>query len=318
MCWTCPPTAAAAEERDPNPSPRVEAFGMVEPQTIWLRVREFEVTPASLVPYEPQPGDEIKPTTDRHGVVRSRTLLRNGIEAGTIAGPDDDLHVYLPRGRIGKPLDRSYAYKPDAYRVLVGDALSRVASMHVKRSPVGNGGGGPAVQHDLYLELAEPIDWETEFGLLTPAVFGETNLKLTFGPMAQSPAVHASHVGYRPSDPLKVAFLSQWMGTGGSYEGYAAGTPFQLRDAETGEIAFEGETAMRLAKDAESAGYRANGRNFAGTDVLVCDFSDFTGEGKFVVSVDGVGASRPFEIGEGVWHDAFHLAMRGILHQRSG
>ena len=43
----------------------------------------------------------------------------------------------------------------------------------------------------------------------------------------RSEAVHASHLGFRPDDAVKVAFLSCWLGDGGGLA-YDEGLPFQL------------------------------------------------------------------------------------------
>ena len=63
----------------------------------------------------------------------------------------------------------------------------------------------------------------------------------------RSEAVHVSQIGFRPDDPVKLAFLSCWMGTGGNLA-YAAGTPFQVVDDKTGKAVFSGKTV--LAKEA--------------------------------------------------------------------
>ena len=46
-------------------------------------------------------------------------------------------------------------------------------------------------------------------------------------------------VGFRPDDPVKLAFLSCWMGSGG-YLAYPACLSFGIVDDETGDVVFSG------------------------------------------------------------------------------
>lgn len=55
-----------------------------------------------------------------------------------------------------------------------------------------------------------------------------------------------------------------------------------------------------------------------GDHVALVDFSKLTRAGKYVVEVDGVGRSYPFEIGKGAFSRAYRLALRSFYGQRCG
>ena len=121
--------------------------------------------------------------------------------------------------------------------------------------------------------------------------------------------LHVNQVGFRPDDPVKLAFLSCWMGSGGNL-GYPACLSFGIVDDETGDVVFSGKTT--LAKAAAAEGNRTK------AEVHEMDFSEFTASGVYRASVEGVGCSFPFEIGDDVWQKAFIKSMRGLYCQRSG
>ena len=279
----------------------------VDERTVRVRVNEFGFEHGELRPYVAEAGDEVRVDAESHGVVRSRTLVRGGVEVGHVVGPEGDLHVSTFHKRVGEPVDRAALEDPAAWAVGGLD----VVGVRVKRQPRGASREGPGVRHDVYLTLEPAMTWGRAYDMTLP---GGEAARVEFGPMAVSPAVHVTQVGFRPDDPVKLARLSHWTGEPVSY----APGPFAVRDAATGAAVLEGRTMMRLAADEVSGGFKADGRNFAGTDVLVADFSTFDEPGRYVLSVDGVGCSMPFEIGRGVYGEAFAVAMTGILHQRSG
>ena len=53
----------------------------------------------------------------------------------------------------------------------------------------------------------------------------------------RSDAVHVTHLGFRPDDPAKVAFLSTWMGNGGGLK-YKQGLVFRVINPRTGRVVF--------------------------------------------------------------------------------
>jgi hypothetical protein len=91
-----------------------------------------------LMPYEEQPGDEVKVTkTRKDGSAKERQLVRDRRKF-TIAGPDDNLHVHENDRVTGLALDRRLAVKPETW-TLTGPGGSRIKPtlVHLKQKPNG-------------------------------------------------------------------------------------------------------------------------------------------------------------------------------------
>jgi len=130
-----------------------------------------------------------------------------------------------------------------------------------------------------------------------------------------SEAVHVSQIGFRPDDPVKMAFLSLWMGSGGGMV-FREGTPFTVIEQGTEKEVLQGK--IQLLKGAGDHDEDAYGKNYNGADVFGLDFSGLRSGGFYRLYVEGIGCSYPFEIGAGVWGKAFNVSARGFYHQRSG
>lgn len=140
-------------------------------------------------------------------------------------------------------------------------------------------------------------------------------MDLTYEPSRlRSEAVHVSHLGFRPDDPAKVAFLSCWLGSGGPLD-YGDGRAFSVLDGATGEAVMKG-TARRIHTVGESED--AYNKDYAAVNVYEMDFSGLRKPGTYRVQVEGIGCSYPFAIADDVWRSAFTVSARGFYHQRSG
>ena len=179
------------------------------------------------------------------------------------------------------------------------------------------------LEHNIYLVLPSPLRTGKSYridvsklGANLPAltlVFDEAR--------SRSEAVHVNQVGYLPASDSKHGYVSHWMGDlGGLALDDYSGAPFQLLDARTRQVVYQGSLTLRYRKDQPETGQQGetpNG-NFSNADVWDCDFSDFRTPGEYLLSVQGIGCSFPFEIGAGVYREAFHLTARALYHQRSG
>ncbi|MDA3963336.1 MAG: glycoside hydrolase family 9 protein [Planctomycetota bacterium] len=127
-------------------------------------------------------------------------------------------------------------------------------------------------------------------------------------------SVHVTHLGFRPDDPSKHAYLSLWLGTGGAYD-FNDQQAFELIDHNTGSTVFSGQASQVRAVD----GQDGFGEVHTGTEVLVCDFSSFDTPGTYRLYVPGYGCSYPFQIDDNAtWQVAARSAIRGLYHHRSG
>ncbi len=105
--------------------------------------------------------------------------------------------------------------------------------------------------------------------------------------------------------------------------GYDALAPYALRfredprfsvlDAGSRRKVFEG--ALSLVHN----GLENDGKNnYSGENVYVADFTAFDKPGRYVLSVEGVGCSLPFDISSDVYERAFKTQAQGIYSQRCG
>jgi endoglucanase len=301
-------------------APRLVRIAPIAPDILALEINQQRVEYGDQVPYTPAPGDKEEKWGD---YAKWGWVKRDGKVIGARIDPRGDLLQQFDR-LVGDPLDLAWADKPASYRITSPDdpayaAPTSPVAVWRKSKPVDVartaawGWASPA-HHVLYLHF--------------PARLQEGKLyRLTFegGPLPateyhcqpgqqRSEAVHVSQVGFRPDDPVKVAFLSCWLGTGGPHT-YPAGLPFRVLDDRDGNVVFTGKAVMARAASEPEDVYN---RNYNGVDVHRLDFSDLKSPGRYRVYVEGVGCSYPFTIGPAVWADAFRTSARGFYHQRSG
>ena len=273
--------------------------------------------PGSLAEYKPQPGDEKRPHDQQV------LLVRGGQEIGWLIGPKRD-HLVAYEQQTGEPLLEFVADAPSVYAVSSAEDSSYSTSVkplavYRKSKPTdwAQPGRGFAMRHIVYLRLPRPLREGKRYTVRTSGLNVQTP-QLTFTPdgsRIRSEAVHINQIGFRSDDPIKRAFLSVWLGTGGVQK-YPEGLTFHLVADATGKTVYMGKVA--LAKDAGEPELMWKSQNFNGTSVYRMDFGEFTTPGKYRVSVEGVGCSYPFEIGPDTWTRALQTQMQGLYNERSG
>ncbi len=180
-------------------------------------------------------------------------------------------------------------------------------------------------EHFIYLVLPYPMqDGKTYIIQTGDLAFNKSSDSLVFDlKTARSEAIHVNQLGYYPDASQKFAYISHWMGDLGplnldSYDGVA----FNLIDLSTGAVVYSGNIMQRL--DLETSvqpdlpGQPENRQYFSMTDVWECDFSEFSTPGEYIISVEKIGCSYPFEISEDIYGEAFYHACRQLYHNRSG
>ena len=244
---------------------------------------------------------------------------------------------------VTDPLDVAAAAKPDSYSIESTDDpafRTPVAPVGVGRKSKGTEFGfvrdswangrvvnttpDHAKEHRLYLELPAPMQPGKTYTIKTGSLAKNgSEWKLAFDlATARSEAVHVNTLGYVPTAPEKFAYVYHWMGDKGSLLlPDAESRSFHLIYTATGKIVFDGKLKFRMGKDnpetLQKSDSPPNG-NFLKADVWECDFSAFTQPGKYVVSVDGIGCSWPFQIDADVYRQAFQPVIRALYHNRSG
>ncbi|NJK85611.1 MAG: hypothetical protein HC906_06250, partial [Bacteroidales bacterium] len=139
--------------------------------------------------------------------------------------------------------------------------------------------------------------------------------------MLRSDAVHVNQIGYSPLSPAKYGYIYHWMGDKGGIDlsGYA-GNEFKIIDYKTHEVVYTGNIDFRKSAD-NSETYQEQDqytKNFLGSEVYECNFSDFTTPGMYVLSVDSIGCSYPFIIDREAYRQPYYTTIRGLFHNRSG
>jgi len=181
-----------------------------------------------------------------------------------------------------------------------------------------------AKEHWLYVKLPSPLRRNVEYTIETGRLAANgQQWKVRFDESkSRSEAVHVNLLGYVPSALHKYAYVSQWMGDlGGLDLSPYEGKTFRLVDPKTGKPAFTGKLARRALASQQETYHTIDSPplgNFAGADVYECDFSAFRQPGIYVVAVDGIGCSFPFQVADDVYREAFRTVARGLYHNRSG
>lgn len=179
-------------------------------------------------------------------------------------------------------------------------------------------------EHWLYLVLAERLQRGSRYTIRTGDLARNgQEWPLTFDEFAcRSEAVHVNLIGYAPAAPRKFGYISHWLGDGGSLEltNYT-GRPFHLIEEATREKAFSGRLAFRMGATQPETFHKTDSPphgNFLKAEVYECDFSKFERPGRYVLVVEGVGSSFPFQIAPDIYREPFRTMARGLYHNRSG
>ncbi|MBE9029751.1 glycoside hydrolase family 9 protein [filamentous cyanobacterium LEGE 11480] len=269
--------------------------------------------------FQRQFGDYITP--HRHAT-KDDWVKRFGRARGALVGHDRKQFYGFDR-LTGKDLNISNWRNSENIRIQSSDdpryrSAQSVKSVHRKMRPrdtaqIDTWKFQWATTHTLYLTLPTALTPGKTYTITSPDP-NVAPITFRYQPTTnRSEAVQVSHLGFRPDDPGKVAFLSAWMGDGGGVN-YPIGQTFWLVNSQ-GKQVFTGKTRRsRRADEAEDG----RGLNHNHTDVDVMDFSDFQQPGQYRVCVATIGCSFPFKIGPQVWQSAFYTSVRGLYHQRSG
>ena len=299
-------------------TPELQAVYAAAPDILALQIKEGRITnPCKLTDYKKQTGDE--KNKDNH-------LIRGGKELGLLVGPaGKESGLVTFENYSGDPLLLIEADDPANYTISSSDdsafAAGVVPTKVMRKSKAEDWQQplqpGIVVQHRVYLKLPHPLIVGKTYSIaLSNVNTNKQELPFAFNPeKVWSESIHVNQIGFRPDDLIKLAFLSLWTGTGGSYS-FPANLPFHLVDTKTGKTVYTGKVGETWPGSKPEKMQKE--RNFNGTDVSSIDFSDFKTPGKYLLVVDQVGSSYPFEISEKVWEKAFWIQMKGFYNERSG
>ena len=302
-----------------QPSPVIVHVGAVDRDIVALQIEAQRTERTAVEPYKPRPGDVTK-VNEQHGVVNSVELIRDGKRVGYLAGRDRS-HVWFFEKLVGNTLDIGKADNPASYQISLSGSSQSCSPSHVWRKSKPIDIALPATEfptrHYIYLPLSTSLESGRTYTLHLPDLnLNEDAVTFLFdSKLTRSEAIHVNHIGYRPDDPVKHAFLSVWLGNGGPHS-FGNNLPFQLVNHETNEVVHRGSVSDVWPADRPEQMKRK--QNHSLTDVVRIDFSEFVQSGTYRVSVEGIGCSYPFTIIPMIWEEPFLIAMKGFYHQRSG
>ncbi|MHB1460021.1 MAG: glycoside hydrolase family 9 protein [Armatimonadota bacterium] len=311
-------TLSAQTVAAPAATPAVESVCLVAPDVIAITIHDGTVSLAKQTTYTPQPDDKI----DKQGL--ARWLSRKGQFVGAIAGKKGD--VLMPFDTMVKPslkddvLQDNRSYTVSSTTDSTYRKPTSPTKVYRKTRPYNMARTNPwmfeaVLEHIVYLKMPSAVkaghSYELQFRSLPLA---KRSFMVDMNRLV-SDAIHVTQIGFRPDDPVKIGFVSCWMGDGGGL-GYCAGTPFRIVDQASGLTVYNGK--LRLSKRATDLTEDAYKRNYNLTDVYQLDFSSYTRAGNYRVVIDGLGCSLPFKIAPDVWRAPFRTSVRGLYHQRSG
>ncbi|MBQ0736362.1 glycoside hydrolase family 9 protein [Aquimarina celericrescens] len=241
----------------------------------------------------------------------------------------------------GQPLDVAKAMNLGNYSIKSSEDASYNSAqrpINIGRKSKGidfndeNSGDGEEdifLGHWIYIELPQPLkDGMTYTITNNDVVQNIEESKFTFDVnTVRSETIHVNQIGF-PSNSAKYAYLSQWMGDfntskhsdGGLELDDYAGAEFRVVNFSTGSTVYTGTIEKRLDKSVKESTHPDFGStgNYSKADVWQCDFSNVTSPGEYVIVVDRIGRSFPFEISNDVTKEPFYYVMKGLFWQRQG
>ena len=147
-----------------------------------------------------------------------------------------------------------------------------------------------------------------------------------------SNSIKVNQIGFTIDSPAKTAYLGRWMGSfpeksdeklnvensGKISSALKFKDPprFVVCDSKTGREVFKGECSLIHTSGSFDEGvYKVD---HSGENVYFMDFTSFSTPGSYFISVDGVGRSLPFDIGDSVYKNVFETMAYGVFAQRCG
>ncbi len=224
----------------PADGPDVIHVCAVAPNILAMTIEDGTILPRPQVPYAPQPGDKI--STGKGGadeqvlqwsrgqivdapleksVARQATDNNNLVTLGSLI--KDDTIVAPGPTYQGLPLTLLTIQEPQAYHITSSEdpAFARPslpAKVFCKCKPTGQADNQIPVRCTVYLQLASTLQLGATYTIELRGInTRQDRIAYKHDPRtSRSEAIHVTQLGYKPADPWKRAYLSTWLGTGGS------------------------------------------------------------------------------------------------------
>jgi hypothetical protein len=165
----------------------------------------------------------------------------------------------------------------------------------------------PLLEHRLHLTFPQSmlpgIAYRLRVSKPDSDAHGSNDLEVVFLPGRVSGSIQVNQVGYAPS-ALKYAYVGNWLGSDGPMPVDAE--RFEVIDIESGKVVFRGALEPRAITDP-----------WSGNSVHEANFSDVTRDGRYRISVPGIGMSDVFSIEPDVYDGVYRTVMRLFYHRRN-
>lgn len=206
------------------------------------------------------------------------------------------------------------ARNPDAFNVTVNGRRNPVTRTSFKQRVAH----APLKQWDLrvagwlYLELANPLSPGDQVNVL-PSNGTAWPTGVTFECRAEetrvNPALHVNQGAYW-SEGQKLAFLGYYLGSIGELNlAESELADFQILESDTHKEVFRGKFKRRPDRGFPEQNYQ---------HVWQADFTQLKRPGRYILRVQGLGASHPFWVSEGAPAILARTYALGLYHQRCG
>ncbi len=193
----------------------------------------------------------------------------------------------------------------------------RVARFLISLGYPEHPGFDPHYNHVSYLEMPSPMQdgnsYTITLGDGKSVTFNYDEMKTV------SRGIKINQVGYLPNAE-KVGFVGAYLQNLGPME-IPVGAAFKVINADTGAEVHSGAVELRYENPrfAPKGSEDPNSRPLvSGENIYSFDFTPVTEPGTYFVSIEGVGRSWPFTVGNAAYAEAFWVAARGLFHQRCG
>ncbi|HCE44124.1 MAG TPA: hypothetical protein DET40_11295 [Lentisphaeria bacterium] len=189
--------------------------------------------------------------------------------------------------------------------------------------------------HSIFLQLPQPLKdgdkIEAEVSKNITTAGNKASVQFS-EKSAISNSIKVNQIGYLAASPVKTAYLGRWMGSfpemknsvlkqdSGTVMGpalaFASEPEFKVCSDKDGKTVFTGKSKLvHVSGKLDEGIYKVD---HSGENVYVLDFTDIKEPGSYYISVDGVGRSLSFKIGDDVYKKAFDLQAYGVFVQRCG
>ena len=301
----------------------VKDIGLVDRNVLSLTLRVGKITETAPVPYVAEEGDELVREK------RTQWLVRDGETIGRVMGKKNDFVLY-PESFEAPELAVEKLQEKDSFQLHVLEEDRIILPQHIYRKSLPSQVGRALnwehfyrFDHQLFFVFEEDLALDQIYLLESHLLEGIFPIEVELNAeKSVSPAIHVNQNGFRPSDGVKVAYMSCWLGDGGGviYDNFET---FEIVDENSGDVVYHGRVRLRRqANEVEDAiglfDYEDGEYNYSKTAVYELDFSDFDKEGAYRVRVPGLGVSYPFAIAETVWQQPLRMALRAFYYHRSG